>query len=425
MEQQIVNLWKGYVRIRITGNSYDRFLNLCAFHGVRLWNLIPSGDSYEANIGRKDFKKLKAIVRKSHAAVCITQKHGFPFFIHKYRKRKVYVSGIAAAVLFMVWLSAHIWNITIEGNVSQTDDVIFEYLTQEGIIHGMRKSEVDCRALASEIRNYFTQFSWVAAELKGTRLIIHVREGILGTQLSHMQSDGMATVGEIGEDGTAAATDLIASAAGTVESVYVRHGLALVKAGDAVEKGEILVSGALPVKDDGGEICAWQYTDADADIVIRTERRYRDCVELVHTEKKYTGREKKNYLLRIGNQPFSLPDTFGAFENCTILSEITQLQLMENFYLPVYVQKFTAKEYENEEILYTKEQASEILKGNFQYFMKNLEEKGVQIFENDVKIEWNEKSAVAAGILTTGEAAVSRAVSVQTTKEELLEHEHG
>ena len=58
-----------------------------------------------------------------------------------------------------------------------------------------------------------------------------------------------------------------------------------------------------------------------------------------------------------------------------------------------------------------------ILNTNYQDFIKNLKEKGVQIFENDVKIEWNEKSAIASGILMTGEYAVNR-INIDTTKEE-------
>lgn len=410
METRFLDLVKGYVRIRITGNSYDRFLNLCAFHDIRLWNLIPSGEVYEADISRKDFKRLKTIVKKSHASIAITQRHGLPFFVHKYRKRKVYVIGIAAAMAFMVWLSAHIWNISIEGNLSQTDDVIFEYLENNGIRHGMWKAGVDCRELAAEIRNYFTQFAWVAAELKGTRLVIHVKEGILSAD--DAEEDDMPP------------SSLEASKAGTVVSIFVRKGTPMVAAGDTVEKGDLLVSGALPIYNDSQEISSWQYVTSDADIIIRSERKYYDELPLTAAAKSYTGRQKESWLFRIGGLPFSLPDSFDEFEQYDLLSELTQFRLMDNFYLPLYVQKFTAKEYENSEIIYTKEQAEQIIQSNFQYFVKNLEEKGVQIFENDVKIEWNEKSAIASGTLTTGENAVNR-VAVEGTEEELLKDEYG
>ncbi|MDO4321606.1 MAG: sporulation protein YqfD [Lachnospiraceae bacterium] len=408
MEKRFLDFIQGYVRIRIIGNSYDRFLNLCAFHGIRLWNLCPVGEEYEAFVARRDFKKLKTIVKKSHAAVVIKERHGLPFFIHKNRKRKVYVAGIAAAMIFMIWLSAHVWNISIEGNLSQTDDVIFEYLDHSGIYHGMWKSNVDCKALAADIRNYFTQFAWVAAELKGTRLVIHVKEGISG-------EDGEQDISQ-------EPSSLAASCAGTVESIYVRKGRPMVQAGDTVEKGTLLVSGALPVYNDSQEISTYQYVSADADIVIRRKRVYRDSVQLKTEKKEYTGKEKNRYLFRIGGIPFAFPDSFGSLKQYDLVSELTQMRLSDYFYLPIYIQKFTAKEYDKKEIIYTKEQIREILNANYQYFVKNLEEKGVQIFENDVKIEWNEKSAIASGVLTTGESAVSR-VNVDSMEEELQSYE--
>lgn len=405
MERHFLDFIRGYVKILIIGNNYDRFLNLCAFHEISLWDLKPDGESYEAYILRKDFKKLKSIVKKSHAVVRITERHGLPFFIHKNRKRKVYLAGIAVAFVFMVWLSAHVWSIQIEGNLSQTDDVVFEYLGQSGISHGMWKSKVDCKELAAELRNYFTEFAWVAAELKGTRLVIHVKEGIMDVKETES--------GSVSDE----PSSLAASCSGVVDSIFVRKGTPMVKAGDQVEKGTILVSGALPIYNDEKEIASYQYVSADADIVIKRERKYQDVVSFIGSEKQYTGKEKINWMVWLGEEAFALPANLDDFEKYDMLSELTQLRLTENFYLPVYIQKFTAKEYEDQEILYTKEEVLQILNTNYQDFIKNLKEKGVQIFENDVKIEWNEKSAIASGILMTGEYAVNR-INIDTTKEE-------
>ena len=48
---------------------------------------------------------------------------------------------------------------------------------------------------------------------------------------------------------------------------------------------------------------------------------------------------------------------------------------------------------------YSKEQLQEQLSQNFIYFSKELEEKGIQICENSVKIHLNANSAVAEGTL--------------------------
>ena len=132
MEQYVLNFLNGYVRIRVTGDCCDRFLNLCAYHQLWLWDLIPNQNGYIVCMRRKDFKMLRAIVRKSHVKVQIIEKNGLPFFIRRYKRRRGVILGGLAACFLLFWLSVHIWNISIEGNLSQTDDVIFEYLAQEG-----------------------------------------------------------------------------------------------------------------------------------------------------------------------------------------------------------------------------------------------------------------------------------------------------
>lgn len=410
MEIRFLHFLFGYVRIRIIGNSYDRFLNLCAFHRIGLWDLVPCGETYEAYVTLGDFRRLRGIARKSHASVRICQRHGLPFWLHRYRKRKACVMGVAAAALFMFWLSSHIWNISVEGNLSQTDDVIFEYLEANGVVHGMNRSQVDCKALAADIRNYFSDFAWVAAELKGTRLVIHVKEGILG-------DDGDGEEAQI-------PSDLVAARDGTVLELMVRSGTPVAAVGDEVKKGDLLVSGILPVYGDDGSLISRQYVASDADILLQTETPYEDVLKLNTVKKQYTEREKKLWEIRILGTSFALPQSFEAYPLCDILTELKQVKLSENFYLPVYLREFTIKEYENVEITYTKQEASEILTANFQYFVKNLEEKGVQIFQNDVKIRWSAKTATASGILITGEYAVQR-TSVDSTEEELLDHEYG
>ncbi len=412
MERRFSELLKGYVRIRITGSSYDRFLNLCAYHKIKLWELLPVDEAYEAYVSRKDFKKLKAIVKKSHASVRITERHGFPFFIHRYRKRGFYLVGIAAAFALMLWLSAHIWNISVDGNLSQTDDVIFEYLTQAGIRHGMWKSGVDCKALASDIRNYFTGFAWVAVEMKGTRLLIHVKEGIMGADDEEEKAAQQEP------------SSLVASREGTVVSIYVRAGLPVVQAGAQVKKGDLLVSGSLPIYNDSGEVVSWQHVSSDADIEIQRSLKYYDEVPFVAQQKHYTGQEKISWMVQAGDMAFALPESFDSFQQYDLTSELTQCRLAENFYLPLYLRKYTAKEYESVEVIRTKDEITEILKADFHDFYKNLQEKGVQLFENDVKIEWNEKSAIASGTLLVGEQAVRRA-AVEDYEEGLPDDEHG
>ena len=79
MESHFLDFAKGYIRIRVSGTSCDRFFNLCAFHRIRLWDLLPSGEGYEVFLLKKDFFALRPILRKCHVRLRIVRRCGFPF----------------------------------------------------------------------------------------------------------------------------------------------------------------------------------------------------------------------------------------------------------------------------------------------------------------------------------------------------------
>ena len=69
------------LRISVTGESYDRFLNLCANHGIALWNLEYHGNAYEMDISVQGFRMLRPLVKKSRTRVRIIRRQGLPFFL--------------------------------------------------------------------------------------------------------------------------------------------------------------------------------------------------------------------------------------------------------------------------------------------------------------------------------------------------------
>ena len=71
---------KGMLRISVTGESYDRFLNLCANHGIALWNLEYHGNAYEMDISVQGFRMLRPLVKKSRTRVRIIRRQGLPVF---------------------------------------------------------------------------------------------------------------------------------------------------------------------------------------------------------------------------------------------------------------------------------------------------------------------------------------------------------
>ena len=72
------------------------------------------------------------------------------------------------------------------------------------------------------------------------------------------------------------ASSIVAEVSGTVESVVVRSGTPIVKEGDMVEAGQILVEGYYAIKNDAGEVVRYEGVAADADIQILVSEKYYD-----------------------------------------------------------------------------------------------------------------------------------------------------
>src|SRR5699024_3607733 len=75
----------------------------------------------------------------------------------------------------------------------------------------------------------------------------------------------------------------------------------------------------------------------------------------------------------------------------------------ETFTVPVSLGMRTARSYSFEQKEYTEAEVQEILTKNFRRFCADLEEKGIQIRENNVKIQLYDNSAAASGTLYLNE----------------------
>ena len=67
----------------------------------------------QADMSIKNFKKTHKVHKKSGCRLRIAKKHGLPFFLHKHRKRKALVFGIAVFFGIIFFLSRFVWIIEI------------------------------------------------------------------------------------------------------------------------------------------------------------------------------------------------------------------------------------------------------------------------------------------------------------------------
>lgn len=371
MWQNIKRFFGGYLYIRLTGFTPERFLNLCMANQIVLWDLAAREGGCQFFVMVKDYRRVRPLARKAGIHLEILRKSGLPFFLHRNRKRKLYGVGVACFFLILFLMSQFIWNISLEGNRRFTDDTLLRYLDTLDVRYGMRKEKVDCDLLEESIRSQYPEIIWVSARISGTRLMIRVKEN---------EVMGVIPVREESPQ------DLASDRSGTITRMVVRQGKAQVQAGDEIVPGQILVSGQVPIVNDAGETVNVQYVCADADIYARTEEAYTERIPRLTKERVRTGRVRQGIRGRFFHHSAVLlfPKTGNLFWEYT--AKTRQVCLMKDFYLPVWLDRITAREYSLSERPWRQEELEMVKNQIHQQKMQTFTKKGVQIIENDVKI---------------------------------------
>lgn len=136
----LVRILLGYVRIEVEGYYIERFINICTNNKILIWNLKrEKGVKLYLNIGINDFKKISQVARKTNCKVRILRKRGIPFFLNRYKKRKIFVLFLILIVLSIFVSSKYVWSVKI----SVKDDLKLENIEEDiealGITKGVKK----------------------------------------------------------------------------------------------------------------------------------------------------------------------------------------------------------------------------------------------------------------------------------------------
>lgn len=397
MLKQIGNHLRGYLKIRISGYSPERFLNLCKHKEIEMWGLEAKSNTYEMYMTVNGFRKLKPILRKTKTRITILERYGVPFFFFKYRKRKMFFGGIFLCVLIIFMLSRYIWNIDVKGNQMITDEVVIEYLETTGVFHGMKRSNVDCEKIDTGIRKNFNEIIWVSASLEGCNIFIQVKENTDTFQVNQAGKNP---------------ADLIATAEGTILEIVTRSGVPCVKEGDTVKTGDLLVSGTIEVINDAGEVIREDYKAADADIYAEVIMPYEDVCETIYQEKVYTNKRHKFVYMNLLGYHIGIGIKNNKTKNYEITSEETQLKINQNFKLPIYFGKNQGKGYKLQKRERTKEEKEIILNHNLELYCKELEENDIVILEKQMELMEDATGTAMKGYLKVKQSIAAARKSV-------------
>lgn len=386
---KLFNWIRGILCVEISGMAPERFVNLCCNKKIFIWDLRQVEAGYQFHILAKNYKKLKPIAKKTKLVPKIKKKTGLVFLLHRYRKRTGFFAGLLLCMVLIYILSLFIWDISIQGGSKYTPEAMLYFLKEKEIYTGIRKKKVDCQEIEETIRLAYNDIGWVSAEIKGTRLIIKITE-------TNMPAPAKKAF---------APSHMVATKDAIVKKIITRSGTPIVREGDVVKKGDILVSGIISIMSDFDEVLRREPSVADADIRCSSYYDYKDAFSMNYTYKDYTGKQKKGYYISFFGKKLFLYNSGNSYHMYDIIVDEKALHVTDSFYLPIRYGIITTREYVEKKGKFSEEEAINRAKERLNRYFNRLMMNDVIINENNVKITIENNQCIAKGRILVEEPA--------------------
>ncbi|MBQ8203146.1 MAG: sporulation protein YqfD [Clostridia bacterium] len=344
----------GYITVCFSGENCEEILNLCAKHSVKLWNLRLNKGKIIGNIRAKDFYLLRKIRKRRTVKIHIINKKGITFKTARYNRRFGFIAGVALFFVILQFLSSFIWNIDVVGNNYIEDNEILAICREIGINEGTKIKEIDTLKSAQSMLIKHKKLAWASLNIEGCKLTVNV------TEIKRANEDDYQNV----------PSNLIAAFDGEIKKIDVTSGNVLIKIGDTVHKGDLLVSGVIENQS------STLFVDSKGSVTAATKRIFTVSENFNQTKNIKTGDIKKRSVIEFFS--IRIPLYLGKESKDYISREETLDVKLFGEKLPINKYSKYMQITEPKKVIYTEEELLEILKNKLQ---NNINKSGLDIIE--------------------------------------------
>ena len=265
-------------------------------------------------VSRWDIQKLRLIAEKRGFEVRISARRGLYWLLPGLIRRPVLLLGLAFLFGLGMYLPTRVLFIQVEGNASVPSRLIMETAAQCGISFGASRVEVRSEKMKNALLERLPQLQWAGVNTSGCVAIISVRERQMVE--SAEKPKGVASI--------------VALRDGVITSVTATKGNAVIKTGQAVKSGQVLISG---YTDCGFSIRAVR---AEGEVYGKTDRSLQ-VISLNSCKKRgVTGAVERKFSLLIGKKRINLYFGSGILDvSCVKIYEENYITLPGGFLLPI------------------------------------------------------------------------------------------
>ncbi len=320
----------GILKLELFGVYPEKVINLCEQQKISIWNISYKKGKIGFNITVRDFRRLPKLFKKQGVRLHIIKKSGLPFFTNKYKYRFGIFAGILIFFITLQVLSNFIWVIEVEGNKTVDSREILKVCEEIGIDVGISKKKLDSKNKVQDLLLKCDRLSWASMNAEGSRLTVNV------TEITKKENDNSI------------ACNLIADSDGIIKHIDVTMGNCVVKVGDTVSKGDVLVSGIIENEQGTKFVRSAGKIIAETALEVELSQAYSTVTT------NYLGLQKNRYALEIlgFKIPLYLGKIKGEYDSEYSLNSLKLFK--REVPLIIHKRRFIFKESQKEKISYEK-----------------------------------------------------------------------
>lgn len=315
-----MGLWKSLVGINtveITSAAPADMLTAVNNCGIALFDICYIDDLHiEGKICQFDQKALQDCLARRGDSIKVIRKHGLYWSAQNLLHRPALIFALAVFVIFALYLPTRVFFVRVEGNQTIPAQMIIEKAEMCGIGFGASRREVRSEKMKNALLSSIPELQWAGVNTAGCVAVISVKERSI-------------TDAETKQYGV---SSIIAACDGIIKEMTVLQGNPLCTIGQAVKKGQVLVSG---YTDCGLLIKA---TASNAEITAQTQHSLQTITPTQYITRGEQITEEKQYRLRIGKNIINFCKDSGISDTtCVKMYEENYLTLPGGFQLPVAI----------------------------------------------------------------------------------------
>ena len=316
----------GSARLELTSADVSAALRDINAAKIRVWDVRIVGDlTVQFTASQKSIRFIEKIAERKGERLNVIGRSGLFWPIMGLRNRPVLVLGMAFLFALAIFVPGRVLFVRVEGNAAVPGEMILEAAQDAGIRFGASRRAVRSEKVKNRLLGVMPQLQWAGVNTYGCTAVITVRE----------RAQEQETKEEY------PVSSIVASCDGVITSCTVTRGSGLCAVGQAVQKGQVLISGyvdcgqSITVTRSQGEIFA--LTRHELTVVTPSETMVR---EELRGQRTYYG-------FRIGKKRINFVKGSGISDGtCVKMYQEYQLTLPGGHRLPISLVKETVLTYD-------------------------------------------------------------------------------